>query len=207
MIPSRSRNHAFVALQFTLPFLALLLLITLDLARHADAASALDERDIQVAAFPETVRDAVRALPHLGGPSLSDRAVNSLHIPGPLGFHRRLRPILLPTVFTLRYDRERLEHLYLNRARIPLPSGGKAVGFTRGSSLCFGLPVDRLTVGEAATLLTLSLTPVFQHPDSLLVSRQDSLERLKAAGILSPAAFEDESARPLVLAPNHVPIW
>lgn len=202
-----SYRIAGTAAALALPFVALLLLVSLDVTRHVLAAAAPSDQDVSRDTFPANVGLTLRSLPELANgklPLLLTPHLDLLELRGP---HSRLSDYLIPPILSISFDRPRLETLYANRSRIALPPGGNATGFWTAAPACFGILPRDLTTGEAVVLCRLALATTFPHPDSLLSYRQVSLETLKAAGALSPAAFEVESERPLALAPDHVPIW
>jgi hypothetical protein len=194
-------------LLLVLPLLALAALIFLDVARHTDAAVARIPVSDPSHVLPVRVVRDVLALAAVDTPGLSDRLARSLPLPLHVGPHYRLAPYAAPGILEWRFTRSEISNFYLRGASIIQPTGFRTIGFYKGARSCFGVSPDSLTTGETAMLCRLSVTPVFPHPDTLLLDRDVALEKLRTIGHLPSPDLESELNRPLALAPDHIPIW
>lgn len=98
--------------------------------------------------------------------------------------------------------------IFAEQAPVRFASGHIAIGFEAASRRLFGLPADRLSIGETALLCRTAITgrppPT---PDDALLVRNQLIEKLKRRGVLSIDDLDRERARPFTLAPDPSPIY
>ena len=99
---------------------------------------------------------------------------------------------------------------YLHRARLGKMGNKPVIGFAQGAMAHFGVPHTRVNLGEVALLAQLAAStqsfPPHVDPDKSLRIREGLLLDLKDIGYLSQSEYEQESAKALSLASDHIPI-
>jgi penicillin-binding protein 1C len=122
---------------------------------------------------------------------------------------RTLGAKLAETLLALRleaaYDKDEILALYAANA----PFGGNVVGLEAAAWRYFGRDPGSLSWAEAATLAVLPNNPSLVHlsrdRERLLRKRNLLLERMQAAGDLSPLDLELALSEPLTAAPHELP--
>jgi len=140
-----------------------------------------------------------------GGSTLSMQTAR-LSLPGGArSLGRKLVEAWLALRLELRYGKEGILELYSANA----PFGGNVVGLEAASFRYFGLPPERLSWAQAATLAVLPNAPSAAHPgknrDELLAKRDRLLGSLARAGDLSAEELGLSLAEPLPPEPFAIP--
>lgn len=101
----------------------------------------------------------------------------------------KLRQMLRAVQLERRLSKQQILDLYLRLA----PFGGNVEGVRAASLAYFGKEPRRLSLGQAALLVALPQSPEARRPDlkgnSAGIARRRVLERARAAGLISQAAF------------------
>ena len=105
----------------------------------------------------------------------------------------------------LRYSKEEIMNMYASHA----PFGGNVVGLEAASWRYFGLPPERLSWAQAATLAVLPNAPGLIHPgrnrDLLIEKRNRVLAILTERGKIDSLTYQLALQEPLVEAPADLP--
>ena len=104
--------------------------------------------------------------------------------------------------------RTEAERRFARQARFHFARGRVVTGFDAASRELFGLPLERLSLGEIAFLCRSALDGhPFPPPDRALIVRNRLIDRLYRRGVLLETDVERELAKPFTLAPDPSPIY
>jgi membrane carboxypeptidase/penicillin-binding protein len=111
---------------------------------------------------------------------------------------RHLKELRTAIQLDRRFSKENLLAIYLNRAYL----GESGTGVENASQTLFHKSSSNLTTPEAALVAGLIRSPrkdsPFRHPDRALARRNEVLEAMVAAGMLSPAEAQSAMSVPLL---------
>ena len=120
-------------------------------------------------------------------------------------FRKKLAEAVLALRLETAYSKDEILALYASNA----PFGGNVVGLEAASWRYFGRSPEKLSWAEAATLAVLPNSPALVTPGrarpALLAKRNQVLNRLHDAGVLSALDLKLALAEPLVEAPLPLP--
>ena len=140
-----------------------------------------------------------------GGSTLSMQTARLALPGGSRSLPRKLMEAWLALRLEVLYGKPGILELYSANA----PFGGNVVGLEAASFRYFGLPPDRLSWAEAATLAVLPNAPSVAHPgknrDELLAKRDRLLRSLVRSGDLSEEELGLSLAEPLPPEPFAIP--
>lgn len=125
---------------------------------------------------------------------------------GPTGqLAGKLRQIRVALALERRLTKEQILALYYDRA----PYGGNTEGLRAAARAWFGKEPARLTPAEAALLVALPQSPETRrpdrHPDAGLAARNRVLDRMAAAGVISPDTAVAALHEPVPTARREMP--
>ena len=138
------------------------------------------------------------------------RALASLLVPVRTGAAVALKRAAFALLLQYQHTREEILVHYLNRACIGSPGGRSICGIREAARAFFGVPVEKLNLGEALLIYGLAHSngngSLPNNLQAALEMRNRLLARARNAGAISQAQCEAEVARPLSLASDHRPI-
>jgi len=140
-----------------------------------------------------------------GGSTITLQTARLSRPPGPRDLGAKLAELWLAVRLELGSSKAGILRRYADLA----PYGANVVGLESAGFRWFGRPPSDLTWAEAATLAVLPNSPGLIHPgrsrDELRRKRDALLDRLAAAGSLSPTDLSAALAEPLPEAPRPMP--
>ena len=113
----------------------------------------------------------------------------------PPSLRRAIRERILAAEITERYGRQQVLEWYLNSANF----GRDAYGADAAARLYFGKSADELTLAESAELAAIAAAPALNPldaPEAAYQRRQDVLDIMAAAGVISPEEAEAAKQTP-----------
>ena len=139
------------------------------------------------------------------GASTLTMQLQRLRDPKPRGLWAKLEQALRARQIERSTSKDAILLEYVNRA----PFGGALVGAGAASWRYFGKPCAELSLGEAALLAGLPQNPNAlrpdRHPEASLKRRSHVLDRMLAAGAISPAQRAEADAEPLTARWRDLP--
>lgn len=161
---------------------------------------------VDVAAVLRALRSNLRARRVVSGASTLTMQVIRLWRDGkPRTLPEKLLEAVLALRLELARDKQAVLALYASHA----PFGGNVIGLDAASWRYFGVPPERLSWAEAATLAVLPNSPSLVHPgrnrDRLLARRNRLLDDLRVAGTIDEATCDAARSEPLPPEPLAIP--
>ncbi|MCB9759299.1 MAG: PBP1A family penicillin-binding protein [Alphaproteobacteria bacterium] len=136
-----------------------------------------------------------------GGSTLTQQLAKNLFLSPERTYTRKARELLLALALERQLTKDELLALYLNEIYWGQAGGAAICGADQAARAYFGKPVDRVSLGEAATLAGIISSPntynPLRHPDRAKERRDLALDRLAAEGWLDAEDAEREKAKPL----------
>lgn len=122
-----------------------------------------------------------------GGSTLTQQLVKNLVLTPRRTWGRKLREAALALALERRYSKDQILAAYLNGVYLGQQGGYAVYGMGAAARSFFGKDVDRLTLGEAATLAGIIRAPntysPLQHPERARERRNLVLRRMQALGM------------------------
>ena len=143
-----------------------------------------------------------------GGSTLTQQLAKNLFLDPERSLARKAREALLALALEEQLEKEEILELYLNGIYLG-QAGGQAIhGVAEAARVYFGKPVDRLDLGEAATLAGIISAPnawsPLRHPEQALERRDLVLRRLVQLGRIDQAAADAVLKNGLEVRPTAV---
>ena len=127
-----------------------------------------------------------------GGSSITQQVVKNLFLNHDRTAERKLREALLALALERRLGKDEILRLYLNEIYLGQVGGSSICGMDAAARAYFGKPVERVTLGEAATLAGIISAPnaysPARYPDRAQERRDIALDRMVAIGAIDAAA-------------------
>lgn len=135
-----------------------------------------------------------------GGSTITQQVVKNTFLTPHQTLSRKVQEAVLALLLETRYEKDEILGLYLNQ----LYMGHGTYGVGAAAQLYFSKDARDLTPGEAAALAGIAPAPEsfspLREPDAARERRDLVLDRMVAAGYLTPEQAEAEKARPLNVA-------
>ena len=122
-----------------------------------------------------------------GGSTITQQLVKSSLLGPEKTFKRKIREQIISVLLEKKYSKDEILEMYLNQ----IPYGSNAYGIAAAAQTYFDKKANELTLGEIAILAALPKAPTYyspygSHKDALLNRRDWILERMAAAGFITP---------------------
>jgi penicillin-binding protein 1B len=141
-----------------------------------------------------------------GGSTLTQQVAKNLFLTQERTLSRKGNEALLAFALERELDKDEILALYLNEIYWGQAGGVAICGADEASRAYFGKPVDRLELGEAATLAGIISSPnrysPLRHPERATERRDVTLRRMADVGWLDPDVAAAEQAKPLAVQPG-----
>ena len=151
------------------------------------------------------VRNVFSDGPLQGGSTLSQQLAKNLFLTPERTWQRKMRELFLTLALERELDKEEILNLYLNEVYWGQAAGVSICGAAQAARSYFGKPVERLTLGEAATLGGIISAPntysPLRHPEKAQARRNLALRRMLDERWISEADATAASESPLKTAP------
>jgi penicillin-binding protein 1B len=138
-----------------------------------------------------------------GGSTLTQQLVKNLVLTPKRTWGRKMREAVLALAIERRYSKEEILAAYLNGIYLGQHGGYAVYGVGAAARSFFGKDVERLTLGEAATLAAIIRAPntysPVQHPDRARERRNTLLRRMRELGMLDDARLAQATKERLVV--------
>jgi penicillin-binding protein 1A len=138
-----------------------------------------------------------------GGSTITQQLARIVFLNQERHLWRKLREIRLAQRIEYQFPKEKILERYLNLVYV----GSGAYGIADAAWIYFGKPVRELTTAEAATIAGIAPAPSVYSPienkDKATERRNLVLERMAAAGFITPEEAKDAIATPIVLNPQQ----
>ena len=138
-----------------------------------------------------------------GGSTLTQQLVKNLVLTPKRTWGRKVQEAALALVIERRYGKDEILAAYLNGIYLGQHGGFAVYGVGAAARSFFGKEVDRLTLGEAATLAGIIRAPNTysprQHPERARERRNIILRRMKDLGLLDERRLAQATKEPLVV--------
>lgn len=136
-----------------------------------------------------------------GGSTLTQQTVKNLFLTSERSYERKAKEALLAIALEQRRSKDEILELYLNEIYLGQVAGAAVCGVDQAARAYFGKPVDRLDLGEAATIAGIISAPnrysPLKHPEAALERRNIVLARMSELGLVTAEAAAQEQERPL----------
>jgi penicillin-binding protein 1B len=138
-----------------------------------------------------------------GGSTLTQQLVKNLVLTPKRTWGRKMREAVLALAIERRYSKEEILAAYMNGVYLGQHGGFAVYGVGAAARSFFGKDVERLTLGEAATLAAIIRAPntysPVQHPDRARERRNSLLRRMRELGMLDDARLAQATKERLVV--------
>jgi penicillin-binding protein 1A len=139
-----------------------------------------------------------------GGSTITMQLARNVFLSPERSFTRKIKEILLALKIERELSKQQILELYLNRIFL----GERAYGVGAAAQVYYGKGVDRLSLGEMATLAGLPKAPSRDNPvadpQRARQRRDYVLGRMRDLGFISKAAYQQALAEPIT-AHEHAP--
>jgi len=137
-----------------------------------------------------------------GGSTITQQLARNLYLTQKKTVSRKLQELALSVQMERRFTKEEILEAYLNQ----IYYGSGAYGVRTAASIYFGKPLDKLTLGEMATLAGLPRWPSgynpFDHPDRAKQRRAVVLQRMQDLGDITREEANKAGDEPIKLVKN-----
>ncbi|MFH1464745.1 MAG: PBP1A family penicillin-binding protein [Pseudomonadota bacterium] len=141
-----------------------------------------------------------------GGSTLTQQLAKNLFLDPQRSLARKAREAFLALAIEEKLGKSEILELYLNGIYLGQAGGQGVYGVAEASRVFFGKPVERLTLGECATLGGIISAPnaysPLNHPEVALERRDLALRRMSELGMIEAATLAAELERPLETHPT-----
>jgi len=138
-----------------------------------------------------------------GGSTLTQQLVKNLFLTPERTLKRKIREALFAVVLERERSKEFILTLYLNEVYLGRVGGTAIGGVGQASKVFFGTTVERLSLGEAATLAGIISAPnrysPLRHTERAQKRRDMGLERMKEVGYITNQQAARAMSEPLVV--------
>lgn len=136
-----------------------------------------------------------------GGSTLTQQVAKNLFLTHERTARRKFDEALLSFALERRLSKDEILQLYLNEIYLGQSGGSAVCGMDEAARAFFGKPVERVSLGEAATLAGIISSPnpysPIRHPDKAKERRDVALARMVELGTIDAAAAEAARNAPL----------
>lgn len=136
-----------------------------------------------------------------GGSTLTQQVAKNLFLTHERTARRKFDEALLSFALERRLSKDEILQLYLNEIYLGQSGGSAVCGMDAASRAFFGKPIERVSLGEAATLAGIISSPnpysPIRHPDRAKERRDVALARMAELGMIDAAAAEAAKKAPL----------
>lgn len=140
-----------------------------------------------------------------GGSTITQQVMRLAHNNPPRTYWQKFIETIQAMRLELSYSKAEIMKLYASHA----PFGGNVVGLAAAAWRYYGIPADRLSWGQSATLAVLPNAPALIYPgknaDALLDKRNTLLRKLYKNKVLDKTTYELAIAEPLPGEPLALP--
>jgi len=151
------------------------------------------------------VRNVMSDGPLQGGSTLSQQLAKNLFLTPERTWQRKMRELFFTLALERELDKEEILNLYLNEVYWGQAAGVSICGAAQAARAYFGKPVERLTLGEAATLGGIISAPntysPLRHPERAQARRNLALRRMLDERWVSETDATAAMGTPLQIAP------
>ncbi len=128
----------------------------------------------------------------VGGSTLTQQLVKNAILSSEKTFTRKAKELILSVELERRYTKDEILQIYFNE----IPYGSTYYGIEAAAQNYFGLSVDELTIGQAATIASLPKAPTtyLNNPDRLVARRDYILSEMKELGFITEDEHNDAVA-------------
>ncbi len=142
-----------------------------------------------------------------GGSTITQQLVKTALLSPERTLRRKLREILLAIAVELRYSKDQILEMYLNRVGY----GGATYGIEEAAQTYFGIPSHDLSLAQSAFLAGLPVSPTVyspygSHPELAKMRQKEVLRRMAEDGYITWDQAESASAQDLQLRPPVIDI-
>lgn len=141
-----------------------------------------------------------------GGSTLTQQLAKNLFLSQERTLSRKANELLLAFALEKELSKDEILALYLNEIYWGQSGGVAICGADQAAQAYFGKPVDRLSLGESATLAGIISSPnsysPLRHPETAQQRRDIALQRMADEFWLDPAQVKEERSLPLVVIPG-----
>lgn len=146
-----------------------------------------------------TAGDAVQ-----GGSTLTQQLAKNLFLSQERTLQRKVKEVFYSLALEQQLTKDEILALYLNEIYWGQSGGVAICGADQASRAFFAKPIERIGIGEAATLAGIISSPnnynPLRHPAKAKERRDLALRRLQEEGWIEPELAKKELARPLAVA-------
>jgi penicillin-binding protein 1B len=143
-----------------------------------------------------------------GGSTLTQQLAKNLFLDPQRSLARKAREAFLALAIEQQLDKDAILELYLNGIYLGQAGGQGVHGVAEAARVYFGKPVDRLTLGECATISGIISAPnaysPLSHPEKAIERRDVALGRMAALGMIDQPTLERERELGLELHPTNL---
>lgn len=140
-----------------------------------------------------------------GGSTLTQQLAKNLFLSPERSYGRKIEEAFLALALEQRLGKERILQMYLNEIYLGQAGGGSICGVDAAARAWFGKSVERVSLGEAATIAGVISAPnaysPLKHLKEAKERRDIALGRMADVGVITEAEAEKAIAEPLVLHP------
>jgi penicillin-binding protein 1B len=162
-------------------------------------------RGIARALFRRIDADPNSPIARQGGSSITQQLVKNLLLSPKETWRRKPAEAYMSVILETRLSKKEIFTLYCNMAYLGQHAGFGVSGFGQAAQVYFNKDVSALTLPESALLAGLIRSPnrynPYRHPDTATARRNQVLESMAEAGVITSAEAEAAKGTPLKLAP------
>ena len=138
-----------------------------------------------------------------GGSSITQQLVKNLLLSDEYTLERKAKEAMMSLILETRLSKEEIFTLYANQIYLGQQAGVSIYGVGEAASTYFGKDVTALSLSEAAMLAGIIRSPnrynPYKNPDKTTERRNQVLESMLQAGVVSSKEFEEAKAAKLTL--------
>jgi penicillin-binding protein 1B len=138
-----------------------------------------------------------------GGSTLTQQVAKNIFLTHDRTAQRKFREALLALALEKRKTKDEILQLYLNEIYLGQVGGSAICGVDAAARAFFGKPIERVSLGEAATIAGIISSPnpysPIRHPDVAQQRRDLALDRMADLGWADAASVAKAKAAPLVV--------
>lgn len=145
------------------------------------------------------IKNAVRLETYCGGSTITQQVVKTFLLSSEKRITRKVKELVLARRLERNLSKDEILYLYLNQ----ICFGHGRYGVEEASRFFFGKPVQKLTVGEAATLAGVVQSPArlspYKHPQAAKERQKYVLRRMLEERFISKQVFDAEQPKPITV--------
>ncbi len=136
-----------------------------------------------------------------GGSSITQQLAKNVFLSAERTARRKSEEALIAIALERSLEKDEILQLYLNEIYLGQAGGSAICGVDAAARAFFGKPIERVSLGEAATIAGIISAPnpysPIRHPDAARERRDLALDRMVATGWADAADAKAEQAKPL----------